>query len=103
MQPDQIDILNEVDQVCVDKNRKQSAEENIWTPWNNGSSHKELHSFQMEDPDIGPIFKWKECDSRPDRVELVITGFYVIPWRSQINSCSRNFTEKMVWKVKINS
>jgi len=71
LQTDQFDIPNEVDKVCVVKTRKQSAEESIWTPWNNGYSHKELHSIQKEDPDIGPIFKWKECGSRPDRVELV--------------------------------
>jgi hypothetical protein len=51
--------------------RTQSAEANAWTPWNNGYSHKELQSIQKDDPDIGPIFRWKECGSRPDRVELV--------------------------------
>jgi hypothetical protein len=53
------------------KTRKQSAEENAWTLWNNGYSHKELQSIQNDDPDIGPTFRWKECGSRPDRVELV--------------------------------
>ena len=73
LQPDQFDIPNEVAKVCVvvKTRRKQSAEEDIWTPWKNGYSRKELHSIQKEDPDIGPIIKWKECGSRPDRVELV--------------------------------
>ena len=51
--------------------RKQSAEENTWTPWNNGYSRKELQSIQKDDPAIGPILRWKECGSRLDRVELV--------------------------------
>ena len=86
LQPDQSDILNEVDKVCVVKARKQSAEENAWTPWNNCYSHKELQSIQKDDPDIGPIFRWKECGSRPDRVELVkdspATRHYWYLWNS---------------------
>jgi hypothetical protein len=62
---------NEVDKVCVVKTRKQSTGENTWTPWNNGYSRTELQSIQKDNPDIGPIFRWKECGSRPDRVELV--------------------------------
>jgi hypothetical protein len=57
--------------VCIVKTRKQSAEENAWTPWNNGYSRKELQSIQKDDPAIGPILRWKECSSRLDRVELV--------------------------------
>jgi hypothetical protein len=53
------------------KTRKQSAEENTWTPWNNGYSRKELQSIQKDDPAIGPILRLKECGSRLDRVELV--------------------------------
>jgi hypothetical protein len=30
LQPDQSDIPNEVDKVCIVKTRKQSAEENAW-------------------------------------------------------------------------
>ena len=79
LQPDQLDILNEVDKVCVVKTRKQSAEENTWTPWNNGYSHKELQSIQKDDPYIGPI-------SRLDRVELVkdspATRHYWYLWNS---------------------
>jgi hypothetical protein len=71
LQPDQSDIPNEVDKVCIAKTRKQSAEENAWTPWNNGYSRKELQSIQKDDPAIGPILRWKECSSRLDRVELV--------------------------------
>ena len=71
LQPDQSDIPNEVDKVCIVKTRKQSAEENTWTPWNNGYSRKELQSIQKDDPAIGPILRWKECSSRLDRVELV--------------------------------
>ena len=51
------------------KTRKQSAEENTWTPWNNGYSRKELQSIQKDDPAIGPILRWKDCGYR--RVELV--------------------------------
>jgi len=60
-----------VDNLRSVKTRQQSSDENIWTPWNGGYSRDELQSLQKNDPDIGPLYKWKESDTRPDKSKMV--------------------------------
>ena len=69
---DQIDpnITEKVGTVCAVKTRQQVFEENTWTPWNGGFSRKELENLQRNDPDIGPIYVWKENDNKPCFNEL---------------------------------
>ena len=52
------------------KTRKQTEEENVWTPWKCGYSLDELKSMQENDQDTGPLLKWKNGGNRPSAKEV---------------------------------
>ena len=56
--------------ICAVKTRQQVEYHNIWTPWEGGYSRSELQKLQQDDPDHGPLFKWKESDQRPTNTEV---------------------------------
>ena len=67
--PEILDPCNTA-KVCAVKTRQQVLDENTWTPWNGGYSLKELENLQRNDPDIGPLFLWKENDTRPSSKDI---------------------------------
>ena len=59
---------------CSVKTRKQTNEEEGWTPWNGGYSRDQLCKLQEIDPDLGPLLKWKRDDVRPCPTEVEKTS-----------------------------
>ncbi|CAC5368134.1 unnamed protein product [Mytilus coruscus] len=53
--------------ICMVKTRQQVKDQNIWTPWEGGHSETEL---QENDPDLGPLLKWKESGHRPTNSDI---------------------------------
>ncbi|CAC5421923.1 unnamed protein product [Mytilus coruscus] len=56
--------------ICKVKTRQQEKDQNIWTPWEGGHSETELHKMQENDPDLGPLLKWKESGHRPTNSDI---------------------------------
>lgn len=72
----------------VVKIRQQAEDDNNWSIWDSGHSQKNLKEFQKHDPNIGPIYTWKEENKKPHWKEVEkfspATRHYWHLWKSLV-------------------